>query len=158
MNPGGSRPARADNGFRGVVMMRSRAMTSRTLPAIVVQQGSGWQDWVTVRYRSSDPYAVEAVLPGRDARTHTWVFARELLAAGLVGSVGQGDVRISPWPATADTRGTVRLALRSPSADLLVQLDAADLEEFLAASRTVVLPGNESAHLDLDAAWRRWVA
>jgi hypothetical protein len=150
--------AKGHDGVEELTMMRSRAMTSRTLPAVVVQQGSGRLDWVTLRYRSSDPFAVEALLPGRDGRTHTWVFGRELLAAGLRESVGLGDVLISPWPATATARETVRVALRSPAADVLVQLDAADLEEFLAASRAVVLPGNEAPHLDLDAAWRQWVA
>ncbi len=139
-------------------MMRSRATTSRTLPAITMHRGSGAQEWMTFRYRSSDPFAVEVSLRERAPLIHTWVFARELLATGLTASVGEGDVRISPWTAAPDGRDAVRLALRSAEAHLLVQLDAEDLGEFLAATEAVVMPGNESAHLDLDAALRRWVA
>jgi hypothetical protein len=139
-------------------MMRSRASASRTLPALTVQPEGRSLDWVTLRYRSGDPFAVEARLPAGHTRAATWRFARDLLADGLTQSVGEGNVRISPWSATATGRDTVRLAMRSPETQVLVQLDAADVLEFLDLTQTVVQRGNESAHLDLDAALKAWVA
>jgi Streptomyces sporulation and cell division protein, SsgA len=139
-------------------MLRSRATTSRTLPAVRLQQRGPSSDWVTLRYRSSDPYAVEAQLLSGRRGADTWRFARDLLAAGLMQSVGEGDVRISPWLAAATGRDAVRLAMRSPETAVHVQLDAADVVEFLELTQTVVRLGNESAHLDLDAALKTLVA
>jgi hypothetical protein len=47
---------------------------------------------------------------------------------------------------------------RDNNAAVHVQLDAADVVEFLELTQTVVRLGNESAHLDLDAALKTLVA
>ncbi|MFE9404718.1 SsgA family sporulation/cell division regulator [Streptomyces sp. NPDC006530] len=47
------------------------------------------------RYRATDPYVVEAVFGPEDTDV-TWVFARDLLAAGMHAKTGDGDVTIRP--------------------------------------------------------------
>ena len=134
-------------------MMRSRAEATRTIPAVIMRGAAQAHDWMTLHYRSSEPYAVQARLPSGPT---AWLFARDLVCAGLAHAVGEGDVRI--WPMADAGRDTVRLAMRSDEGDVLVELEAADVAEFLQLTRAVCREGNESAHLNLDVALRAWVA
>ncbi|MEC3998478.1 SsgA family sporulation/cell division regulator [Actinacidiphila sp. DG2A-62] len=47
-------------------------------------------------YRPRDPLAVNMVLRGPDGVEVGWTFAWELLARGLRGPAGEGDVRVRP--------------------------------------------------------------
>lgn len=47
-------------------------------------------------YRPRDPLAVNMVLRGPDGVEVGWTFAWELLAQGLRGPAGEGDVRVRP--------------------------------------------------------------
>jgi hypothetical protein len=137
-------------------MMRSRAEATRTIPAVIMRGEARAHDWMTLHYRSSEPYAVQAWLQSEGPGPTAWLFARDLVSAGLAHAVGEGDVRI--WPIADAGRDTVRLAMRSDEGDVLVELEAADVAEFLQLTRAVCREGNESAHLNLDVALRAWVA
>lgn len=70
-------------------------------------------------YRTDDPYAVHITFHiGSEAPVH-WTFARELLVEGVFRPVGEGDVRIRPG--RADGHAVIRLALRSPDGEALLQ-------------------------------------
>ncbi len=102
-----------------------------------------------LRYTAQDPLAVEALFDDGSAEPVRWVFARDLLADGLNRRSGDGDVVV--WPTQdAQARPAVHLRLRSPHGDALVEASADALEEFIAATARLVLPGSEYAHLDVD--------
>ncbi|GAA4850960.1 SsgA family sporulation/cell division regulator [Kitasatospora terrestris] len=129
---------------------------------------------VTLRYRADDPLAVHMLFPAEYAldadradRTEEaepapgglaparppappeieWVFARQLLTAGLELPSGLGDVHIRP----ALGRRTM-VELRSPEGTALLQFDSNELRRFLWRSHVAVPEGSEPAHLDADRA------
>lgn len=92
---------------------------------------------VTLSWRADDPYAVAVTFPGLDQR---WVFSRCLLAAGLTGPAGLGDVSILP-DLTDPTRR--ELILSSPSGRIGFLLEVHAIEEFLGATWAIVAAGQE---------------
>jgi hypothetical protein len=104
-----------------------------------------------LRYSAQDPLAVEALFDDGSPELVHWVFARDLLAAGLDRRTGDGDVVV--WP-TQDTqaRPAVHLRLRSPSGDALLEAPADSVAEFLTETARLVPPGTEYQHVDIDAA------
>lgn len=102
-----------------------------------------------LHYSADDPLAIEALFDDGGDEPIRWVFARDLLAAGIDQRTGEGDVVV--WP-TLDAFGrpAVHLRLRSPHGDALLEASAETLAEFLAATHRVVPPGTEHVHMDLD--------
>ncbi|GGV13569.1 hypothetical protein GCM10010495_29350 [Kitasatospora herbaricolor] len=114
---------------------------------------------VTLRYRADDPLAVRMLFPAeysldatgteeQPARPEvTWVFARQLLAAGLAGPAGIGDVHVRPalGPHTM-------VELRAAEGVALLRFDTPDLRHFLRLSFRAVPEGEEHHHLDADRA------
>lgn len=105
-----------------------------------------------LRYDPACPYAVEATFDVGE-RPVSWVFARELLAAGQLEPVGRGDVHVRP-ALDEDGRATVLLELHSPDGVAMIELPAREVRPFVATTADVVAPGTESRHLDVDAALR----
>ncbi|HEY6740031.1 MAG TPA: SsgA family sporulation/cell division regulator [Actinopolymorphaceae bacterium] len=130
--------------------MDAPATVTQALPLRLID-GSGARLELTaeLRYDAADPYAVDIVFHTGDPRGVRWVFARDLLAEGLFRKTGDGDVRVSPH---LDDRGTriVQIELRSPDGEAVLQAPADGLRGFLESTYAVVLPGSESAHIDLD--------
>ena len=107
---------------------------------------------VSLRYSSTDPYAVRAVFSG-DGMEVEWVFARELLRTGLASPVGDGDVHV--WPSWGTGRELLMISLTSPDGQAVLEATADDVRSFLDRTAAVVPDGDESAFLDLDAALNR---
>jgi len=107
---------------------------------------------VSLRYSAADPYAVRAVFSG-DGMVVEWVFARELLRGGLSSPTGDGDVHI--WPSWGTGRELVMISLTSPDGQAVLEAAAKDVRSFLDRTAVVVPDGDETAHLDLDAALTR---
>lgn len=110
---------------------------------------------VALRYSAADPYAVRAVFRGGEA-TVEWVFARDLLITGLTEASGLGDVHV--WPSRGPDGDLVVIALSSPDGRAVLQADADDLRRFVASTVSVVAPGSEEVHLDLDSVITRLTA
>ena len=103
---------------------------------------------VELRYDTLDPYAVVAAFrPGRDDCVE-WAFSRDLLADGLIGDAGEGDIRIRP---SANDVEMVVMELHSPSGQAMFEAHSEDLAEFLDQTYEVVMPGNENLWVDIDA-------
>ncbi|HEX2363208.1 MAG TPA: SsgA family sporulation/cell division regulator [Jiangellaceae bacterium] len=102
-----------------------------------------------LRYTMHDPLAVEALFNDGGDEPVRWVFARDLLSAGLDHRFGDGDVVV--WP-TIDAEGTraVHVRLRSPHGDALLEASADAVQAFLVATWALVPPGTEHEHLDVD--------
>ncbi|MFJ9174495.1 SsgA family sporulation/cell division regulator [Streptomyces sp. NPDC102360] len=103
---------------------------------------------VTLRYTSSDPFAVHFDFPARvtvDGEAATWTFARTLLAEGLAGPAGAGCVRVAP-------RGPSHtvVELQTELGVAMLRFDTKVLHRFLARTHTVVAPGAETVAPELD--------
>ncbi|MER7149171.1 SsgA family sporulation/cell division regulator [Streptomyces xanthochromogenes] len=101
---------------------------------------------VLFRYRATDPYAVETVFGPEDTDV-TWVFARDLLAAGMHAKTGDGDVTIWPGLHGPVNNTWIYIELKPPSGTALVSLPRARVEEFLNETNIAVPPGTEEDHL-----------
>ncbi|MGW3356571.1 SsgA family sporulation/cell division regulator [Streptomyces bungoensis] len=99
-------------------------------------------------YRSDDPYAVHITFHIDSEHPVTWTFARDLLVEGVFRPCGQADVRV--WPARAQGRGVVLIALGSPDGDALLQAPAAQVSAWLERTLRAVPAGTEGARLGLD--------
>ncbi|WP_030613877.1 SsgA family sporulation/cell division regulator [Streptomyces fulvoviolaceus] len=100
----------------------------------------------TLRYTAADPLAVCIGFPPEvslDGEGVTWTFARALLAEGLAGPAGSGDVHI--WPCG---RSVTVVEFHSPYGLALLRFDTAALRRFLLRTYAVVGAGQE----DLGAA------
>jgi hypothetical protein len=104
---------------------------------------------VELRYDTRDPYAVVAAFRTDRAGWVEWVFARDLLADGLVAEAGNGDVRIRP---TVDDPEVVVIELSSPSGHAVFEASAQELADFLDRTYDVVVPHNEHLWVDVDEA------
>lgn len=104
---------------------------------------------VELTYSSRDPYAVQATFRTGQGTAVDWVFARDLLADGLVAAAGSGDVRVQPMPTDADK---VELELTSPSGHALFTTCKHTLGEFLHRTYRVVPASTEYSWLDFDMA------
>ena len=103
----------------------------------------------SLRYDPVDPYAVHVTFHNDEADV-SWSFARELLAWGLPGRSGIGDVQIWPW---ATPRGDfIALALSSSDGNALFKVPRSVLVSFLHRTYEVVARGCETDHLDMDQA------
>jgi hypothetical protein len=112
---------------------------------------------VTAGYDVRDPYAVSLAFPAAhrpdadadadaaDAGAPSWTFGRELLADGLRGPAGEGDVHV--WPCGPDV---VMVELRSDRGSALLAVPARELRTFLFLSYAEVPPGYEGRYLELD--------
>lgn len=99
-------------------------------------------------YFSHDPYAIHIAFNAYGPAPVRWVFARDLLAEGMVRPSGHGDVRI--WPQDANQPGLVCLELSSPEGHALFTMPVAAVRPWLMRTYHLVRAGLEAATLDLD--------
>ncbi|MDR8415085.1 SsgA family sporulation/cell division regulator [Nonomuraea sp. 3-1Str] len=107
----------------------------------------------TLTYTSRDPYAVElALLDAYGDELQAHVFARSLLADGLSGAAGQGDVRVGP--VGNDDWLVIELSgeeLRNEAADTVSFFVAREqVVSFVARSYRLVPKGLEHEWIDWD--------
>lgn len=102
----------------------------------------------TLQYDRRDPFAVRMAFPAPATLEGTevfWEFSRELLAAGIDGPAGVGDVRVRPF-------GYDRTVLEFHAAEgiAMVHVRTAELRRFLERAQELVPCGEEHRFLDLD--------
>lgn len=124
----------------------SRALTLELIDA----SGAATPLAAELCYDKADPYAVAACF--RTGVTEVrWVFARELLAAGLYEPTGDGDVHV--WPCLdARGRAVTIIELSSPDGEALMQARSDEVCEFLNRTETIVPRGTEAGLMDVDGA------
>jgi hypothetical protein len=99
-------------------------------------------------YRWDDPLAVRVRFPARASLAGSdvaWVFGRDLLAAGLKGPAGDGDVHIRPFGDDLTV-----LEFHASVGTAVVRMESADLRRFLRRSYLLVPAGREALFLDVD--------
>lgn len=129
--------------------MTARTVTRKLLAYLFTNPGSPsvrslGRVPVQWRYSPADPYAVELAFPDTNGGLVVWSLARDLLADGLVGPVGLGDVRLLPGPKR------IRMELASPTGRAALFFVRDDVAEAIAATERLVPVGAESARIDWD--------
>jgi hypothetical protein len=120
-------------------------------------------------YSGKDPYAVRMAFHVGPDEPVEWIFARDLLAAGIESRQGEGDVQV--WPSLIscaetddlDVIGTVEteeppgtsgqvlnIELSSPFGQAHFEAPAEAMSAFLARTYQIVPPGQESGYIDIE--------
>ncbi len=115
-------------------------------------------------YSGSDPYAVRMAFHVGTDEPVEWIFARDLLAAGIDARHGEGDVKV--WPSAqscaesdglevigdVSTEGTVlNIELSSPFGQAHFEAPAQAMAAFLHRTYQIVPAGQESGNIDIEA-------
>jgi len=112
-------------------------------------------------YSGSDPYAVRMAFHVGTDEPVEWIFARDLLAAGIESRQGEGDVQV--WPSSmscaeagdldgiGDTGGKIlNIELSSPFGQAHFEAPARAMSAFLKRTYQIVPPGRESSYVDIE--------
>jgi hypothetical protein len=97
-------------------------------------------------YYRDNPYDVVITFSPGTADEATWVFGRELLAAGIEGPAGEGDVRISMPSGDA----VLSIELRSTEGQARLEADVLEVTAFLDSTYRLVPAGTERLDFDAD--------
>ena len=93
-------------------------------------------------YSADDPYAIRMAFHVGTDEPVEWIFARDLLAAGLKGSAGEGDVRV--WPGYPDGHEVLNIALSSPFGQAHFEAPMAATADFVHRTFSVIADGGET--------------
>ena len=112
-------------------------------------------------YSGSDPYAVRMAFHVGTDEPVEWIFARDLLAAGIESRQGEGDVQV--WPSSmscaeagdldgiGETGGKIlNIELSSPFGQAHFEAPARAMSAFLKRTYQIVPPGRESSYVDVE--------
>lgn len=104
-------------------------------------------------YSREDPYAIRVAFHVGLDEPVEWIFARELLSAGMDGAEGAGDVKV--WPSNDSQGGLpgtiLNLQLSSPYGQAHFEVPADEVATFLVRTYQLVPAGRESEHVDVEA-------
>ena len=131
-------------------MINSSATVSAELGLTLVVPEHGTVPLVaSLYYSADDPYAIRmAFHVGLDEPVE-WIFARELLAAGLAEPAGEGDVQV--WPGSPDGREVLNLALSSPFGQAHFEAPASATADFLRRTYGLIAADREDEFVDVDS-------
>jgi len=115
-------------------------------------------------YSGSDPYAVRMAFHVGTDEPVEWIFARDLLAAGIESRQGEGDVQVWPSPVSCAETGdldvtgaaqpggkVLNIELSSPFGQAHFEAPAQAMSAFLQRTYQIVPAGKESRHIDIEA-------
>jgi hypothetical protein len=122
----------------------SRTVTTRLTLTVSATTGDARLE-AELRYDPSDPLAVSLAIGTQCDEPVIWVFARDLLASGIAGTIGEGDITIEPADGS-----DVRITLAT---DCLATMLAPRnrVVEFLIESFSRVPSGAEFDGVDIDS-------
>jgi hypothetical protein len=117
-------------------------------------------------YSGKDPYAVRMAFHVGTDEPVEWIFARDLLAAGIESRQGEGDVHVWPSPVSVaetgdldligaaepqETQGKVlNIELSSPFGQAHFEAPAEAMSAFLQRTYQIVPAGQERRHIDIE--------
>jgi hypothetical protein len=131
-------------------MMNSSATVSAELGLSLVVPDHGAVPLVaSLYYSADDPYAIRMAFHVGTDEPVEWIFARDLLAVGLEGPAGEGDVQV--WPSDDHGRELLNIALSSPFGEAHFEAPRASTAAFLGKTYEVIAAGKESDFINVDA-------
>jgi hypothetical protein len=134
-------------------MMDSGRMVSAELGfLLVIPRQASVPVTASLFYTGNDPYAVRMTFHAGPDETVEWIFARDLLRAGLTEPAGVGDVRA--WPSPSGDRGGVpvlNIVLSSPFGEAHFEAPMTAMAAFLRRTYDAVPAGREGEFFDIGA-------
>jgi hypothetical protein len=128
-------------------MINSVTVSAELGLSLVVPEHGAVPLVASLSYCADDPYAIKMAFHVGTDEPVEWIFARELLAAGLEGPAGEGDVQA--WPEDYDD--VLNLALSSPFGEAHFEAPQSATAEFLRSTYDIIPAGEESAFIDVDS-------
>jgi sporulation and cell division protein SsgA len=128
-------------------MINSVTVSAELGLSLVVPEHGAVPLMASLSYCADDPYAIKMAFHVGTDEPVEWIFARELLAAGLEGPAGEGDVQV--WPEDYDD--VLNLALSSPFGEAHFEAPQSATAEFLRSTYDIIPAGQESAFIDVDS-------
>ncbi|MGV9562515.1 SsgA family sporulation/cell division regulator [Streptomyces sp. NPDC003480] len=129
-------------------MKSLRVVVQRVAAQLVVSRDCSVPLSMRLRYEPTDPYVVRACFFTDTDEPVEWILGRDLLADGLKGSAGEGDIRI--WSAVGRGDREMYIALGSSAGTALLEVPVRDVMTFLEDTEALVPQGTESGHIDWD--------
>jgi Streptomyces sporulation and cell division protein, SsgA len=131
-------------------MMNSSATVSAELGlSLVVPEHGAVPLVASLCYSADDPYAIRMAFHVGTDEPVEWIFARDLLAVGLEGPAGEGDVQV--WPTDDHGRELLNIALSSPFGEAHFEAPRTSTANFLSRTYEVIAPGHEGEFVDVDS-------
>ena len=122
-------------------------VTQALIVELITAEGSSYLE-AELRYDPRDPCAVTTRFVTAQTEV-SWTFARELLLSGLYEPTGDGDVHVRPGLDT-EGRAVLIIEFHSPGGQALVQAHSRDVQLFVDQMTTIVEPGTEWQHMNVD--------
>jgi hypothetical protein len=134
-------------------MMDSGTTVSAELGFVLIVPGQASVPLAaSVVYTSDDPYAVSMAFHVGTDEAVEWIFARDLLTAGLTEPAGAGDVRTWPSPSSDGGGGPVlNIVLSSPFGQAHFEAPMRPMAEFLRRTYDAIPAGREGDFFDIGA-------
>jgi Streptomyces sporulation and cell division protein, SsgA len=130
-------------------MMNSGPTVSAELGlSLVVPEHGAVPLMASLCYTAEDPYAIRMAFHVGTDEPVEWIFSRELLAAGMDGPAGEGDVHV--WPGTDHGLGLLNISLSSPFGHAHFEAPLSAIADFMARTFAVIPAGEESAFINID--------
>jgi hypothetical protein len=130
-------------------MMNSVTVSAELGLSLVVPEHGAVPLVASLDYCADDPYAIKMSFHVGTDEPVEWIFARELLAAGLETQVGEGDVKV--WPDDSPGADILNVALSSPFGEAHFEAPLSATGEFLRSTYGIVAAGAEGGHIDVDS-------
>lgn len=130
-------------------MINSATVSAEVGLCLVVPEHGAVPLVASLYYRADDPFAIRMAFHVGTDEPVEWIFARDLLAAGLDGPTGEGDVQV--WPADVGGTDVLNLALSSPYGEAHFEAPLTATGEFLERTYKIIPVGSETDFIDLDA-------
>ena len=129
-------------------MNRSDTVAAELGLTLVVPEHGGVPLTASLYYRGDNPYAIRmAFHVGMDDPVE-WIFARDLLAAGMHEPTGDGDVRV--WPGADTDRRVLNISLSSPFGQAHFEAPLPAMSQFLLRTFELIPVGREGDFTDID--------
>ena len=129
-------------------MINSATVSAEVGLSLVVPEHGAVPLVASLYYSADDPYAIRMAFHVGTDEPVEWIFARELLAAGMDGPTGEGDVQV--WPADVDGTDVLNLALSSPYGEAHFEAPLTATCEFLERTYKIIPVGSEADFINLD--------
>jgi len=131
-------------------MMNSVTVSAELGLSLVVPEHGAVPLVASLDYCADDPYAIKMAFHVGTDEPVEWIFARELLAAGLKSAAGEGDVKV--WPEDPDGDADVlNIALSSPFGEAHFEAPLRATAEFLRSTYGIIPAGCEGDFIDVDS-------
>lgn len=129
-------------------MMNSVTVSAELGLSLVVPEHGAVPLVASLDYCADDPYAIKMAFHVGTDEPVEWIFARELLAAGLEGAAGEGDVKV--WP-QADGEDILNITLSSPFGEAHFEAPLSSTADFLRSTYGIIPAGSEGDFIDVDS-------